>query len=274
MELRFCPLFSGSSGNALYVGCDTTGILVDAGLSGAKIVSEMERFGLSPESLDGILVTHEHADHISGVGVLSRRYHLPVYANEGTWQAMSDKLGSVSDANIRVFETGVDFNIGALNVTPFPTPHDAAEPVGFTFCSGRDKLAVATDLGAVRESWMRHLEDADVVLLESNHDVDMLRAGRYPYELKRRILGTRGHLSNDEAGKAAVELARHGVRLIILGHLSGENNFPELAYESVCCALRAEGLEPGRDIQLALAGRSGSNDLYIVGGENRRQEVI
>ena len=274
MELRFCPLFSGSSGNALYVGCDTTRILVDAGLSGTKICAEMGRFGLNPAELNGILVTHEHADHISGVGILSRRYRLPVYANEGTWQAMRDKLGSIDEANVRVFETGVDFNIGPLNVTPFATPHDAAEPVGFAICAGADRLAIATDIGAVRESWLRHLEGADVVLLESNHDVDMLKAGRYPYDLKRRILGAHGHLSNDDAGRAAVELARRGVRLIVLGHLSGENNFPELAYESVCCALRAEGLEPGRDIQLALAGRHGENDLYIVGGTDRRQEVI
>lgn len=274
MELRFCPLFSGSSGNALYLGCGETHLLIDAGMSGAKITAEMERIGLSPKELSGILITHEHSDHISGVGVLSRRYDLPIFANEGTWTAMKDKLGNISSKNVRVFETGADFHIGPLDITPFSIPHDAAEPVGYSFYSNGRKISVATDLGAVRESWLKHIEESDLVLLESNHDVDMLKAGRYPYELKRRILGAKGHLSNDSAGKAALELVRRGVHGIILGHLSGENNFPELAYQSVSCVLQNEGIEPGRDLMLNVASRDGSSGMFVVGGVHHHLEVI
>lgn len=272
MELRFCPLFSGSSGNALYLGCENTHILIDAGMSGAKITAEMERAGLSPADLSAILITHEHSDHIAGAGILSRRYGLPIYANEATWEAMRDKLGNIPDKNVRTFETGSGFHIGELEITPFATPHDAAEPVGYSFYAGRNKLSIATDLGNVRESWLKHVEESDLVLLEANHDVDMLKAGRYPYELKRRILGAKGHLSNDAAGQAAVELVRRGVRSIVLGHLSGENNFPELAYQSVCCMLESEDILPGRDVSVSVASRDGNSGLYVVG--SRGTEVL
>ena len=265
MQLQFCPLFSGSSGNALYVGTDKTKILIDAGLSGAKITAEMDKIGVSPAELKAILVTHEHADHISGVGVLSRRYHLPVYASLGTWAAMSGKVGAI-DPGCRIsFETGEDFSIGDLDIRPFPTPHDAADPVGYALSAAGSKVAIATDIGAVRDGWLREVEGADVLLLEANHDVDTLKASRYPYELKRRILSTRGHLSNDDAGKAAAELAKRGVRVIVLGHLSGENNFPELAYASVACALEESGLKPGRDVMLSVARRDGRSELFVLG---------
>ncbi len=266
-ELRFCPLFSGSSGNALYVGFEGTHLLIDAGMSGAKITSELARIGLSPDQLTAILITHEHADHITGAGILSRKYDLPIFANEGTWEAMRPKLGNISEKNIRIFETGTDFPIDSFSITPFAIPHDAAEPVGYSLCVQDLKLCIATDLGTIKESWLKHLEGSDLVLLESNHDVDMLKASRYRYELKRRILGNKGHLSNDTAGKAAAELYKRGVRAIVLGHLSGENNFPELAYQSVCCVLQAEGIEPGIDVMLSVASRDGSNATYILGSE-------
>ena len=266
MELRFCPLFSGSSGNSLYLGCGNTHLLIDAGMSGAKITAEMERVGLKPSDLSGILITHEHSDHIAGAGILSRRYDLPIYANEGTWAAMREKLGNISEKNIMTFETGADFHIGTLDIMPFATPHDAAEPVGYSFYAGRNKISIATDLGVVRESWLKYVEESDLVLLESNHDVDMLKAGRYPYDLKRRILGNKGHLSNDSAGKAAVELVSRGVRNIVLGHLSNENNFPELAYQSVSCLLQGEGIQPGQDVMLSVAGRDGAGGMYVIGG--------
>ena len=265
MQLQFCPLFSGSSGNAIYVGTDKTKILIDAGLSGAKITAEMAKIGLTPCDLTAILVTHEHADHINGVGVLSRRYHLPIYASTGTWAAMSAKLGAI-DAPCRVlFEAGEDFSIGDLYIRPFPIPHDAADPVGYAVSAAGAKVAVATDIGVVRESWLRELEGADVLLLEANHDVDTLKAGRYPYELKRRILSNRGHLSNDDAGAAAAEMVRRGVRVIVLGHLSGENNFPELAYASVACVLEQAGIRPGRDVMLSVARRDGHSELFVLG---------
>ena len=178
MQLQFCPLFSSSSGNSIFVGTEKTKILIDAGLSGAKITAEMKKIGVNPEELNAILVTHEHSDHIAGVGVLSRRYHIPVYANAGTWAAMNGKLGAIEAANVVEFETGGDFSIGDLNIRPFATPHDAAEPVGYAICAGSCKAAIATDLGCIREGWLSEVAASDVLLLEANHDVKTLEAGR------------------------------------------------------------------------------------------------
>ncbi len=264
MELRFSPLFSGSSGNATYVGCDDAHILVDAGMSGARVIAELGRVGVDPGSLSAILVTHEHADHIKGIGILSRKFDLPVYATEGTWQGMYDKIGAIAEKNRVLFEPEQDFFIGSIDVTPFPTPHDALQPVGYTFQVDGAKLAIATDLGCVRESWMKHVLGSDAVLLESNYDPDMLRAGAYPYELKKRILSRRGHLSNDDAGSVAVELTRCGARQIVLSHLSKENNFPELAMRSCELALQMAGLEPHADVALCVASRGGNTGMFSV----------
>ena len=267
MELRFSPLFSGSSGNSTYVGCDDAHILVDAGLSGTRIIQEMKVMGIDPARLSAILVTHEHSDHIKGIGILCRKYDIPVYATQGTWQEMLRKIGSVSERNIRVIEPGQDFFIGSIDVTPFATPHDAAQPVGYTFALGGARLAVATDLGSVREGWVKAVMGCDAVILESNYDPDMLHAGPYPYELKKRISGRHGHLSNDDAGETAVELVRHGTRQIILGHLSKENNFPELALRSTELILRQAGIAPYEDVQLFVASRDGNSGMFSISSE-------
>ena len=267
MELRFSPLFSGSSGNATYVGCDDANILVDAGLSGTRVTQELRRIGIDPSQLDAILVTHEHSDHIKGIGILSRKFDLPVYATEGTWRGMFNKIGNVPEKNIRIFEPEQDFFVGSIDVTPFATPHDAAEPVGYTFEVAGAKLAIATDLGSVRESWMKHVVGADAVLLESNFDPDMLQTGPYPYELKRRIMGRHGHLSNDDASEVAVELARAGARQVILGHLSKENNYPELALKCAELALIQAGFIPGEDVQLMVASRDGCTGMFSISAE-------
>ena len=168
MELRFSPLFSGSSGNATYVGCDDANILVDAGLSGSRVSGELSRMGIDPRKLNAILVTHEHSDHIRGIGILSRKYDLPVYATEGTWRAMIDRVAPVTEKNMRVFEPEQDFFIGSIDVTPFETPHDASQSVGYTFELRGAKLAIATDLGCIRDSWMKYVLGAHAVILESN----------------------------------------------------------------------------------------------------------
>ena len=275
MELTFCPLFSGSSGNALYVGCKQTKVLIDAGMSGAKVAAELGRIGVDPAELDAVLITHEHADHIVGVSVLARKFHLPIYAYEGTWAAMEDKLGAIDAACRCHFETGENFYLGPMEILPFPISHDAAEPVGFSLAAGRMRVATATDTGVVKENWLRHILGCDLVLLESNHDVEMLRSGRYPFELKRRILGNKGHLSNDDAAKAAVELAESGVHCLILGHLSKENNFPELAYRSVASALEMAGFRPD-SMRLSVARREGGNPVYTLSdeGDIREEEIL
>lgn len=267
MELRFSPLFSGSSGNSIYVGCNDAQLLVDAGISGSRVSGELGLIGVDPHSLNAILVTHEHADHIKGIGILSRKYDLPVYATEGTWQGMYNKIGPIADKNRVMFEPDQDFFIGSINVTPFSTPHDANQPVGFAFEVFGAKLAVATDLGCVKENWLSHVVGADAVLLESNYDPDMLRAGPYPYELKKRILSRHGHLSNDDAGMVAVELARNGTRQIILGHLSKENNFPELAMRSCELALQMNGIAPHKDVLLYIARRDGNTGMFSINCE-------
>ena len=269
MELRFSPLFSGSSGNAIYVGCDDAQILVDAGMSGTRVIQELLRVGVDPAALDGILVTHEHADHIKGIGILSRRFDLPVFATEGTWEGMYDKIGAISPKNRIVFDPEQDFFMGSVDVTPFSIPHDANQPVGFTFETDGAKLAIATDLGCVRDGWFNHVLGSDAVLLESNYDPDMLEAGRYPYELKKRIKSRHGHLSNDDAGHVAAELAQRGTRQIILGHLSKENNFPELALRTCELYLRQAGVEPMRDVLLDVARRDGTTGMFSISADIR-----
>ena len=264
MELRFSPLFSGSSGNAVYVGCGDTHILVDAGLSGTRIANELGKIGIHPSQLTAILVTHEHSDHVSGVGVLSRKYHLPIYATAGTWEGMTGRIGAVEPQFRCEMEPERDFYLGDLNIMPFSTPHDAKQPVGFCFEHGGARFAMATDIGCPKKGWMSAVRGADAVLLESNYDPDMLKAGSYPYELKHRILSNRGHLCNDDAGRCALELTQSGAKHIVLGHLSKENNFPELARR--CCedALRTGGVQPGEDVRIDVANRDGVTGIFAV----------
>jgi phosphoribosyl 1,2-cyclic phosphodiesterase len=269
MELIFAPLFSGSSGNCVYVGCGDTHLLVDAGVSCARIIAELGRVGVRPGSLNGVLVTHEHADHIKGIGILSRRLDLPVYATEETWAAMEGKVGGISLKNRRVFDKNADFYVGPLEIRAFSVPHDAADPVGYSFSAGGARFSVATDIGCVRESWLKEVAGSGAVLLESNYELGMLLSGSYPYALKQRIASRKGHLANTDAGEAAVELVNRGARRIILGHLSKENNLPELALGCCEAALREAGVRPGADMALNVARRDGVTGLYAL----RREET-
>ncbi len=266
-EMRFSPLFSGSSGNSIYIGCKNAHILTDAGMSGSRITAELAKIGVAPDMLSGIIATHEHADHVKGVGILSRKYDLPVYATEGTWAGMDKIIGSVSAKNRRVLVPDQDFYIGSINITPFATPHDANEPIGLSFACGCARFAIATDCGCVRPGWFNHVLGSDAVLLESNYDPDMLKAGSYPYDLKRRILSNRGHLCNEDAGKCAAELVRAGARHIILGHLSKENNFPALALRCCTDALCEQGIDPERDVRVDVANRDGVTGIFGISTE-------
>lgn len=253
--ISFCSLFSGSSGNAAFVRTENTRLLVDAGLSGKRVIEAMHSIGEDPLSLNGILITHEHSDHIRGAGILSRKLNLPVYANENTWKAMESELGAVTDKNRVCFTTSEGFEIGDLSVLPFSIPHDAAEPVGYNFFAGSRKLTIATDIGHIHKRLLACLEDSDFILLESNHDEEMLKVGPYPWPLKKRILGDSGHLSNEMAGKVVAYLAEKGTRGFLLGHLSKENNFPELAYQTVYNQLFEKKIAVGQDVTLEVALR-------------------
>ena len=261
--MEFCPIASGSSGNALYAGYGDTRVLIDAGISCARIEAGLREIGADPRGLSAILITHEHHDHVAGAGALSRRYGLPVYATRAAWLAAGGRIGAIPVKNMREFEPGQSFFIGRMEIAPFRTPHDAADPVGFAIYAGRRKLCVATDIGCAQKGWMAEAAGADILLIESNHDLDMLREGPYPPALKRRILGKRGHLSNVAAGEAVAALCAGGVRRVILGHLSGENNAPRLAYEAVARALAAAGFGDG-DVALSVAHRDRRSELCVA----------
>ena len=266
MRFTFCPLFSGSSGNSLYIAAGNTRILIDAGLSGRTVCDALNSIGVLPETLNGILVTHEHSDHVKGVGILSRKYHLPVYANARTWAAMERQVGAVAPSLRREFETDESFYIGDLSVMPFGIPHDAADPVGYRVYSGACSVATATDMGYFSRKALDALSGVDMLVLESNHDIDMLRGNdRYSQALKARILGRYGHLSNSACAEALWMLYQTGVRHVVLGHLSHENNTPELAMQTVCEAMQAHGLRIGGDITVDMAWRDHVGGVYEIG---------
>lgn len=265
MEMIFCPLYSGSSGNALFVQYGETRLLIDAGKSGKMIVDALRYIGVDPATLSGILITHEHSDHIQGAGVLSRKFNLPIYATGGTWQAMESKVGRLADGMRRVFDGEQDFYLGQIGVVPFAIPHDAAEPVGFRLYGGAASLATATDLGHFSKRVKDAVAGSDLVLLESNHDPDMLRRNdHYSEPLKKRILGNLGHLSNQACAHALVELVNTGVKNVILGHLSGENNRPELALSTSENQAELEGIRLGVDLHLDLAWRDRVGGVYTL----------
>lgn len=267
MPLTYSPLFSGSSGNAVYVGDGSGGVLIDAGYSATKIIGVLGGIGVDPRALRAILVTHAHSDHVLGVGAMSRKFDLPIFASAACWAQMGKRLGKLPPKNRCVIEAGTDLYFGALNVMPFETPHDADGSVGYLFEYDGVRFALATDLGSVRKSWLEAVIGSDAVLLESNYDPAMLEAGPYSYELKRRIASPHGHLSNDDAGHVAVELCKSGARHIILGHLSKENNTPELARLTCENALRDAGILPGEDIRLDVAKRDDVTGIFQLGRE-------
>ncbi len=240
--MLFSPLCSGSSGNASYLEAGGVRLLVDAGVTAKRLREMMALIDISPEGLDAILITHEHSDHVSGIGVLSRKYDIPIYAAAECWENMPKSVGEIATKNIRVFEPDRDFYLKQLCVHPFSTPHDAAHAVGYTFVHGGKKLSIMTDIGHVSSRMIDAVADSDLILLEANHDVDMLKAGSYPYPLKMRILSSHGHLCNEDAGLVLQKLHDRGVKNAILGHLSEENNTPELALVTVQSMLEQAGL--------------------------------
>jgi len=229
-----CPLASGSKGNSLFVSCRNNSILIDAGLSGIEIERRLNILNISPESLTAIIITHEHSDHVKGAGILSRRFKLPVYITQKTYEA-AQGLGKIED--LCFFECGTPFEIDQILVSPFSTSHDAIDPAGLTMEYNGHKIGIATDLGIVTSLVKEHLKNSNILYLESNHDLDMLINGSYPWHLKQRIKGRTGHLSNIDAGMLLSELGTDDLKHVILAHLSEENNCPQKAVQEISKSL-------------------------------------
>lgn len=261
--LKLCTLSSGSSGNAVFAEADGTKILIDCGITGKAASDRLCALGIDPSELDAIFVTHEHIDHIRGVGVLSRRYGLPVYASVGTWNGMIETVGAIPHENIHYIEADTPFSVDAAIVFPFATSHDANESLGFTVSDGRKCLSLATDLGVVDKYVYDNIKGSDLLVLEANHDENMLLNGPYPPQLKRRVFSDCGHLSNKVCGAVCGRLMSEGggEKRIILGHLSQENNTPEIAFDTVRRSVEYAGGKVGGDIFVSVAGRHKPSDM-------------
>lgn len=250
MSMHFSVLASGSTGNAIYVETAEHSFLVDAGFSGKQIEGLFSQIDRKIESLSGILVTHEHSDHIKGIGVLARKYQLPVYANEKTWQAMDGLVGEIPVEQKFVFGMETVKSFGSLSIESFGVSHDAAEPMFYAFHHGEQKFVVITDTGYVSERVKGIISNADMYVFESNHDVQMLRMGRYPWNIKRRILSDVGHVSNEDAALAMGDVAGDKTKRFYLAHLSLDNNMKDLARMSVSQTLQSRGIVVGEQFDL------------------------
>lgn len=260
--MRLCSISSGSSGNCVYLESDHTRVLIDAGYSGKQIEMLLKGMDVDPRTIDGIFVTHEHGDHIHGVGVLSRRFGIPIFANEKTWLAMRKRIGKIHPSHIYVFENNKYFAFQDIDVYPFSVFHDAADPVGYVFLQGDEKVTVLTDTGYINENIKQTIKGSQIYYFESNHDIEMLKMGPYPPELKKRILSQVGHMSNIDAANVLSEILQGDGESILLAHLSEENNLPSLAYHTVDDLLLSDGLDTNRDIKMIVAPRFQPSCLF------------
>lgn len=260
--MQFCSILSGSSGNCLFVRDRNTSILIDCGLSGKATESGLAVHGISIDTIDGVLVTHEHIDHTKGIGVLARKYKKKIYITKKTFSALPASVGNIPE-NMLCFISNQAFQIGNLNITPFETSHDACDPHGFSISAGKKKICIATDTGMITNEMTENFVGCDFAFIESNHDLAMLKNGSYPPELKRRILSEFGHLPNTDAAHLSVWLASKGTKQIMLGHLSGENNTEEIALSTTGNALCRAGY-PEIASKLLVASRYFPSELLEI----------
>ncbi len=259
----FCSLYSGSSGNSLLLKSDNAKILIDAGVSCKKIETALEDVNISPDELDAILVTHEHSDHVQGLGTFVKKHNVPVFVNQKTLDAMPKQKDKISDDKINLFKNTDHFEINDLKIVPFDIPHDAANPCGFNIYNKKKKMSVATDIGDMNKYILKHLENSNFVLLESNYDPEVLKCSPYPYSLKMRIASSTGHLSNAMAGKTLSYLIQSGLKTAMLGHLSKHSNFPELAYKTVVEELISNNYDEN-SLKLSVASRDSHSKIIKI----------
>ena len=267
MGLSFCSLSSGSSGNCYVVKTENTTLLIDAGISGKRIFDGLSALGIEDNTIKGVLITHEHIDHVKSVKLVSKKKaHVNIYASEGTWDTISD---CVALEKQRTVFAGKAFTVGDITVKPFAISHDAAEPIGYSIYAQGGSISIVTDTGVVTEEIHNEIKKADILVLEANHDVHTLQFCRYPYNVKRRILGEFGHLSNDAAAEELCRIytepgceTKH--RQVILAHLSKENNFPEMAYQTVRNTLEDSRIYIGRDLSLHIIERDKISPVFTI----------
>lgn len=265
--MRLCSIASGSSGNCIYVGSDHTHLLVDTGISKKKIDAGLKELDIKGDELKGILITHEHSDHIQGLGVFSRKYEIPIYATPGTIAGIQSygPLGKMPEGLLNPIQVDESFTLGDITIDPFRISHDANEPSGYRMNCGDKSIAVATDLGIYDEYTVEKLQNLDAVLLEANHDIHMLEVGSYPYYLKRRVMGDKGHLSNELSGRLLCDILHDNLKHIVLGHLSKENNYAKLAYETVKLEVTlGDNDYRGEELDMAVASRDTVSEIITV----------
>lgn len=265
--MRLCSIASGSSGNCIYIGDDNTHLLVDTGISKKRVEEGLSALGVKGEELDGILITHEHIDHVQGLGVFSRKYEIPIYATRGTIEGIKkiSSIGRMPEDLCHEVSIDEKFSLGDMQICPFAISHDANEPSGYRFEDGKKSAAVATDLGIYDAYTVDNLKNLNAIVLEANHDIRMLEVGPYPYPLKRRVMGDKGHLSNELSGRLLCDILHDNLQHVVLGHLSKENNYEELAYETVKLEVTL-GNNPykGDDIPITVAKRSSISEIITV----------
>ena len=264
--MQFATIASGSSGNCLYAANDDTHILIDAGISKKRIESGLATFDVEGRDVDALLVTHEHSDHVQGIGVWSRKYHIPIYGTKGTLNALRQmrSLGAIDESLFHVIRPGEPFRINTMMVHPFSIPHDARDPVSYHFEDNQCRIGTVTDLGYFDNSIVHELMDCDLLYVEANHDLRMLETGPYPYELKRRIAGNYGHLCNEMAGQLIGQLLNEHLQQVILGHLSKENNFPELALQAVQNELMKDFSVTKDELNISVAPRDAAMPVITI----------
>ena len=266
--MDFFSITSGSSGNCICVGDDSTHVMIDAGISGKRIEAGLNTYDYTTADMAGLLVTHEHSDHVAGLGVIARKYHTPIYATAGTIRAIRSmkSLGTIDDTLFHVVKPDEDFVLGSLTIHPFRISHDAADPVAYRIENTKSKVAVCTDLGYYDGYIVDNLTGLDAMLLEANHDIHMLEVGSYPYPLKQRILGNYGHLSNEASGRLLSSVLHDNIKHVFLGHLSHENNYPDLAYETVRLEVTMDKTTPydAKDFSISVAPRSEVSERIVI----------
>lgn len=264
MEMKFCSLSSGSSGNCQYIQTEKTKLLVDAGFSGKRIQELLKNINVCPTEINGIIVTHEHIDHIKGVGIMSRRFDIPIFANKKTWEEMNDKIGNIDEKNIKVIDNNEYFNYRDIDIKAINIFHDAIDPVGYILNYNNKKVSIVTDTGMIDDDLVGKIKDSDLYFLESNHDEFMLEMGLYPRHLKDRVASRHGHLSNRDAARTLTKLLKGNRENVILAHLSKDNNVPELAFDTVSNTLVEKGMNVKEEVNLGLSHRNKPTDFYIL----------